>query len=195
MRILVIDNYDSFTFNLVQLFASLGAEVDAVRNDAIDLDAVRARRPAAVVISPGPRRPEHAGISTAIVASLGASLPILGVCLGHQSIAQAFGARIVKDRKIFHGKTSRVFHDGKTIYAGVETPFVAARYHSLVVQPSSLPSCLEVTSRTDDGVIMGLRHREWPIEGVQFHPESFMTPAGSQIARNFLTLYATRGRE
>jgi len=189
MRLLMIDNYDSFTYNLVQYLGELGAEVDVVRHDAITAEEIGARRPDAVVISPGPGRPEDAGVSVAAVhACAEARIPLLGVCLGHQALGLAFGGRIVQARSIMHGKVSRIEHDGRGVFEGVENPFEATRYHSLVVAEAELPPELLVTARTADGEIMGLRHRdpEVPLEGVQFHPESILTRVGKSLLRNFL---------
>jgi anthranilate synthase/aminodeoxychorismate synthase-like glutamine amidotransferase len=192
--ILVIDNYDSFTFNLVQYLEEMGAVVEVARNDAIDCDGIAALRPEAIVISPGPGMPAEAGVSMAAIERFSGAIPILGVCLGHQAIGQAFGGRIVRAPSLMHGKTSAVRHDGRTIYAGLPDPIEATRYHSLVVDAASVPRALEVTATTDDGVIMGLRHREHPTEGVQFHPESILTPAGRDLLANFLrALPATDG--
>ncbi|AGY59342.1 anthranilate synthase component II [Gloeobacter kilaueensis] len=185
--ILVIDNYDSFTYNLVQYLAELGAEVQVRRNDQINLDQVRELAPAAVVISPGPGRPEDAGISGAIVAELGSSLPVLGVCLGHQAIGQVFGGAIVRATELMHGKTSLIHHRGEGVFANLPQPFVATRYHSLVIDRERFPQVLEITAWTEDGTVMGVRHRAWPhIQGVQFHPESILTAAGKDLLRNFL---------
>ncbi len=189
MRVLVVDNYDSFVYNLVQYLGELGAEPIVVRNDEVDLDGLRARSPDALLVSPGPGRPEDAGISTDAIAELGGEgLPVLGVCLGHQCIGQLYGGEVVPAPVLMHGKTSAVHHDGRGVLAGLPEPFVATRYHSLVVDPGSVPACLEVTARTDDGVVMGLRHRELPVEGVQFHPESILTRAGHELLGNFLRL-------
>jgi len=185
-RILVIDNYDSFVYNLVQELGELGAEPEVFRNDAIEVDAIRRSRPDAVVISPGPGRPESAGISMQAVVDIGSTIPLLGVCLGHQCIGQVFGGRIVAAPALMHGKTSEIHHDGLGIFRGLPNPFVATRYHSLVVAPDSISPELDVTARTSDGVIMGLRHRTLPIEGVQFHPESILTPSGPTLLANFL---------
>jgi len=185
-RVLVIDNYDSFVYNLVQELGELGAEPVVHRNDAIDLDGIRAVAPDAILISPGPGRPDGAGISLAVIEQLGADYPILGVCLGHQSIGQAYGGAVVSAPTLMHGKTSAVHHTGVGVFAGLPEPFVATRYHSLVVEPATLPDVLEVTASTDDGVIMGVRHRELPVEGVQFHPESVLTPSGPTLLANFL---------
>ena len=185
-RVLVIDNYDSFVYNLVQELGELGADPVVFRNDAIDVAGIRAAAPDAVLISPGPGRPEDAGVSLAVIAELAGELPILGVCLGHQAIGQAYGGDVVSAPTLMHGKTSAIHHQGEGVFAGLPDPFVATRYHSLVVEPSTLPDVLEVTARTVDGVIMGLRHRELPIEGVQFHPESILTPSGPSLLANFL---------
>ncbi len=191
--IIVIDNYDSFTYNLVQYLGELGAdlpvasEVQVYRNDKISLAEIRRLQPAAVVISPGPGRPEDAGISLELIKELGPSMPILGVCLGHQSIGQVFGGKIVSAPVLMHGKTSQVEHAGVGVFVGLESPMIATRYHSLVIEKQSCPEILEVTAWVDDGTIMGVRHREYPhIEGVQFHPESILTTSGKQLLRNFL---------
>jgi anthranilate synthase component II len=191
--IIVIDNYDSFTYNLVQYLGELGAdlpvakEVQVYRNDQITLEDIRRLQPAAVVISPGPGRPEDAGISLKLIEELGPTLPILGVCLGHQSIGQVFGGKIVSAPVLMHGKTSQVEHAGVGVFVGVESPMIATRYHSLVIEKESCPEVLEVTAWVEDGTIMGVRHREYPhIEGVQFHPESILTTSGKQLLRNFL---------
>ncbi|MBX6378354.1 MAG: aminodeoxychorismate/anthranilate synthase component II [Clostridia bacterium] len=191
--IAVIDNYDSFTYNLVQALASLGARLEVYRNDVLTVEELAARRPEAVLISPGPGRPEDAGISVATVLALGPRVPILGVCLGHQAIGAAFGGRVVRAPALMHGKSSAVHHDGSGLYEGLSNPFEAGRYHSLVVDREGLPDCLEVTAWTDDGVIMGLRHRQWPVEGVQFHPESVLTPEGPRLLANFLRRCGQRG--
>ena len=183
---LIIDNYDSFTYNLVQELGELGAEVVVHRNDAVDIDQIRAEEPDGIVISPGPGRPESAGISMLVVEELGGELPILGVCLGHQAIGQVFGAAIVAAPSLMHGKTSEIHHAGAGLFAGLPDPFVATRYHSLTVAPASVPDVLEVTAWTAEGVLMGLRHRELDIEGVQFHPESIFTPSGPQLLESFL---------
>ena len=186
VRVLLIDNYDSFTYNLVQELGKLGAKPVVHRNDAIDVDGIREANPDALVISPGPGRPEDAGISLQVVSELAGELPILGVCLGHQCIAAAYGGRVVPAPTLMHGKTSAVFHCGTGVFVGLSNPFEATRYHSLVVERESLPDSLEVTAETADGVVMGLRHRELPVEGVQFHPESILTPAGPGLLANFL---------
>ena len=191
--IIVIDNYDSFTYNLVQYLGELGAElpvaseVQVYRNDQISLAEIRQLQPAAVVISPGPGRPEDAGISLELIKELGPTLPILGVCLGHQSIGQVFGGKIVSAPVLMHGKTSQVEHAGVGVFQGVESPMIATRYHSLVIEKQSCPEVLEITAWVEEGTIMGVRHREYPhIEGVQFHPESILTTSGKQLLRNFL---------
>jgi anthranilate synthase component 2 len=187
MRLAMIDNYDSFTYNLVQYLGELGAQVEVFRNDAIGVEALLARRPQGVVISPGPGEPGAAGISVETVhACARRSLPLLGVCLGHQAIGLAFGGRIVRARSVMHGKLSSIQHDGRGLFAGIESPFEATRYHSLVIEPESCPAVLEVTARTADGEIMGVRHREKPIEGVQFHPESILTLVGKPLLQRFL---------
>jgi anthranilate phosphoribosyltransferase len=186
--ILLVDNYDSFTFNLYQYLGELGAEVEVVRNDALGVEDALALRPDRIVISPGPGTPDEAGISLELVRR--SPVPLLGVCLGHQALGQAFGGRVVRAPKLMHGKTSEIRHDGRTIFAGLPDVFTATRYHSLVVEPASVPACLEVSAWTDGGVIMGLRHRERPLEGVQFHPESILTTAGKDLLRNFLGIGA-----
>ena len=195
MRLLMIDNYDSFTYNLVQYLGELGAELDVVRNDAAPLDELVARRPDGVVISPGPGRPEDAGVTVPSVKAFGGrGVPLLGVCLGHQAIGEAFGGKVVRARTLMHGKTSEIRHDGKGVFAGVANGFVATRYHSLVVEGASLPAELEVGANTDDGEIMGLRHRTLPIHGVQFHPESILTESGKQLLANFLAICRSTAR-
>jgi anthranilate synthase/aminodeoxychorismate synthase-like glutamine amidotransferase len=186
MRILMIDNYDSFTYNLVQYLGELGAELEVHRNDAIDVAGARAMAPEAIVISPGPCTPREAGVSVPLLREMAGELPILGVCLGHQCIGEAFGGKVVRARRLMHGKTSPILHDGKTIFAGLPNPFDAMRYHSLLVDADSIPSCLEVSARTAEGEVMGLRHRTLPIEGIQFHPESIGTPEGKKLLANFL---------
>ena len=186
-RVLVIDNYDSFVYNLVQYLAELGADTLVHRNDAISVAEAKAVGPDAVLISPGPGRPTDAGVSNELVTALGPSVPVLGVCLGHQCIAEVFGGAIVRAPEIMHGKTSMIHHEDSGVMAGLDNPFEATRYHSLVVDPGSFPSALEVTARTADGVIMGLRHRELPIEGVQFHPESVLTAGGHRLLANWLS--------
>jgi anthranilate synthase/aminodeoxychorismate synthase-like glutamine amidotransferase len=185
-RILMVDNYDSFTYNLVQFLGQLGADLVVFRNDHLSLADVERVAPDGIVISPGPKAPADAGISKDVLLAFGPDIKTLGVCLGHQCIAEAFGGSVVRAGRVMHGKTSWVFHDGRGVFSGVDTPFEAARYHSLVASGGSLPDCLEVSSWTEDGVVMGLRHREHPIEGIQFHPESFMTGPGLKILENFL---------
>ena len=185
-RVLVVDNYDSFTYNLVQYLGELGAEPIVHRHDAITVDGVAELAPDAILISPGPGQPKDAGISNAVIERLGPTTPVFGVCLGHQCIGEVFGGRIVRAEQVMHGKTSSVSHDGRGVMAGLPDPFEATRYHSLVVERSSLPDVLEITAETPDGVIMGLRHRTLPIEGVQFHPESILTSVGKELLANFL---------
>jgi anthranilate synthase/aminodeoxychorismate synthase-like glutamine amidotransferase len=185
-RIVMIDNYDSFTYNLVQYLGELDAAVTVHRNDAIDLAGVQALAPAAIVISPGPCTPAEAGISVSVLREFAGKIPMLGVCLGHQCIGEAFGGKVVRAGRLMHGKTSPVTHDGRTIFAGLSNPFEAMRYHSLLVDSRTLPACLEVSARSAEGEIMAVRHREYPIEGVQFHPESIGTPEGKNLLRNFL---------
>jgi anthranilate synthase component 2 len=194
MRLLMIDNYDSFTYNLFQYLGEIGAEVEVVRNDAEPLDALLAREPDGVVISPGPGVPENAGISIRGVERFAArGTPVFGVCLGHQSIGVAYGGRIVRARSIMHGKTSRIHHQGQGVFAGLPAGFEATRYHSLVIEKESCPDVLEVTARTEDDEIMGVRHRELPVEGVQFHPESILTEVGKQLLENFTRTCAGGG--
>src|SRR5471030_2686840 len=185
-KILLIDNYDSFTYNLVQAFLVLGAEVDVHRNDAIDVDAARALAPSHLVISPGPGTPQGAGVSMKMIEAFAGRIPIFGVCLGHQSLVEVFGGKVVRAARLMHGKVSPVMHDGKGLYAGMRQNFEAGRYHSLIAEPDSIPAVLEVTSRTAQGEIMGVRHRSLAIEGVQFHPESVLTPDGPKLIGNFL---------
>jgi anthranilate synthase/aminodeoxychorismate synthase-like glutamine amidotransferase len=187
VRILLLDNYDSFTFNLVQYLGELGAEVEVFRNDQIDVAGIRARRPDGLVLSPGPCTPDEAGVTLPAVRELAGALPILGVCLGHQAVGQAFGGRVVRNARILHGKASPVRHRGTGLYAGMPSPFAAGRYHSLVVERRSLPAALRVTSWTDQGEIMGLRHRKLDVEGVQFHPESILTEDGKKLLGNWLS--------
>ncbi len=186
--ILMIDNYDSFTYNLYQYLGVLGVEVDVRRNDQITLDEIESIKPGRIVISPGPGSPKSAGISIAVIKQYHHKLPILGVCLGHQAIGAAFGGRVVHAAQIMHGKTSEIHHDGKSIFEGLPDYFTATRYHSLAVERESLPSCLEVSAVAEDGEIMGMRHRDHPVEGVQFHPESILTDVGIRILENFLRL-------
>ena len=185
-RVLVVDNYDSFVYNLVQELGELGADPVVYRNDAISVAGIKAEAPDAILISPGPGRPDDAGISMEVVATLGGAIPILGVCLGHQCIGQVFGGRIVSAPTLMHGKTLEIHHSGTGIFRGLPEPFVATRYHSLVVAPESVPAVLGVTATSTDGVIMGLRHAAMAIEGVQFHPESILTPSGPSLLANFL---------
>ena len=186
--ILVIDNYDSFTFNLVQYLGEMGRELEVFRNDEITIPEIADLAPDSIVISPGPGRPEDSGIIIEAIREFAGNIPILGVCLGHQAIGAAFGGRIVSAPTIMHGKTSDVYHDGRTIFRDLPVPFRATRYHSLVVEPASFPGCLEVSAKTKDGVIMGLRHREMIVEGVQFHPESILTDVGKKMLSNFVNL-------
>jgi len=187
-HIVVIDNYDSFTYNLVQYLETLGAECDVVLNDACDVAGIAARQPDGIVISPGPCTPDEAGVSLATVEHLAGKVPILGVCLGHQSIGQAFGGHVVRAERLMHGKTSPIEHDGKSIFRGLDNPFTATRYHSLLVERSSLPDSLEVSAWTSEGEIMGLRHKTLAVEGVQFHPESILTDEGMALLRNWLSV-------
>jgi para-aminobenzoate synthetase component 2 len=187
VKILMIDNYDSFTYNLVQYLGELGVETMVRRNDKIDVAGVRALKPDAIVISPGPCTPSEAGISLAILREMAGEKPMLGVCLGHQCMAEAFGGKVVRADRLMHGKTSPVMHDGKGVFAGLSNPMEAMRYHSLIVEHGRIPQCLEVSAHTAEGEIMGLRHREYAIEGVQFHPESIGTPEGKALLQNFLT--------
>jgi anthranilate synthase component 2 len=189
--LLLIDNYDSFTFNLAQYLGELGQDVKVLRNDAVDVAGIRALAPERIVVSPGPGRPEHAGVTLALIREFAGSIPILGVCLGHQAIGQAFGGKVIRAKEIMHGKTSPIRHRGAGIFARLADPFDATRYHSLIVERASLPDCLEITAWTEhpDGSfdeIMGLRHKTLPVEGVQFHPESILTPSGHDLLRNFL---------
>ena len=184
--LLMIDNYDSFTYNLYQYLSELGADVETVRNDKISLEAIEAMAPEGIIISPGPCTPRQAGASNDIIRHFGPKLPVLGVCLGHQCVGEVYGAKVDRAGEIRHGKTSMIHHTGEGVLAGLPNPFEAIRYHSLVVYREDLPDCLEVTAWTDNGLIMGLRHKEYPVEGVQFHPESIMTPVGHDLLQNFL---------
>ena len=192
--ILVVDNYDSFTYNLVQYLGELGAEVEVHRNDAIDTAGIARRAPEGILISPGPGTPDEAGVTLATVRELGSSIPLLGVCLGHQAIGQAFGGRVIRAPRLMHGRTSPIEHGGHGVFAGLPSPFRATRYHSLIVEREGLPAELEVTAWTAEGEIMGLRHRSLPIEGVQFHPESFLTEHGHAMLRTFLDRLPEHGR-
>jgi anthranilate synthase/aminodeoxychorismate synthase-like glutamine amidotransferase len=187
--LLMIDNYDSFTYNLVQYFMELGADVAVYRNDAVTVEEMEAMRPRLIVISPGPCDPARAGVSVEAIKHFAGRVPILGVCLGHQAIGHAFGGEVVKAARLMHGKTSMIYHDGRTIYDGMENPFEANRYHSLIVRRATLPASLEVSAWTEMDEIMGLRHRTLPVEGVQFHPESILTRAGKGLLKNFLKVY------
>ncbi len=191
--ILLLDNYDSFTYNLVQYLREMAADIQVFRNDALTLDAIAAARPTALVLSPGPGRPEDAGLTCAAIRTFSGQIPILGVCLGHQAIGQVFGAQVVHARQLMHGKTSDVTSDGKGLFEGLARPFKAMRYHSLVLERASLPAVLEVTATSEDGEIMGVRHGLHLTEGIQFHPESIMTPVGKRILRNFLKMASGRG--
>ncbi|CAM4459737.1 aminodeoxychorismate/anthranilate synthase component II [Paenibacillus phoenicis] len=184
--ILVIDNYDSFTYNLVQYLGELGEEVTVRRNDEIDLAGIEALQPDHILISPGPCTPNEAGITLDLIEHFKGVIPIFGVCLGHQAIGQAFGGKVIRAERLMHGKTSPIYHQGESVFAGLPSPFTATRYHSLIVERESLPDCLEITAETAEGEIMGLRHKEYAVEGVQFHPESIITQHGHQILRNFL---------
>jgi len=186
--ILVIDNYDSFTYNLVQYLGELGQEIIVKRNDEIDLTGIAELSPDHILISPGPCSPNEAGISLAVIERFKGEIPIFGVCLGHQAIGQAFGGEVVRAEKLMHGKTSDIYHDGKSIFADIPSPYTATRYHSLIVKRETLPDCLKISAETADGEIMGLRHKEYPIEGVQFHPESIITENGLTLLRNFLAI-------
>jgi anthranilate synthase/aminodeoxychorismate synthase-like glutamine amidotransferase len=185
--ILMIDNYDSFTYNLVQYLGELGAEIQVYRNDQISVAEIERLSPEKIVISPGPCTPREAGVSCEVIRHFAGHVPLLGVCLGHQCIGEVFGGEVVRAPALFHGKTSLIYHDGKTIFRGLSYPFEATRYHSLVIRRDILPDCLEISAETDDGVIMGVRHREWLVEGVQFHPESILTSEGKKLLANFLS--------
>lgn len=184
--VLMIDNYDSFTYNLVQYLGELGREVKVIRNDKIDCEEIGRLKPAHMIISPGPCTPNEAGVSLAAITRFAGEIPILGVCLGHQAIGQAFGGNVVRAGRLMHGKTSPIHHDGRTVFHGLPSPYNATRYHSLIVERETLPACLEITAWTGEGEIMGIRHRELPVEGVQFHPESILTEHGHRLLENFL---------
>ncbi len=184
--LLIIDNYDSFTYNLVQYLGELGAEMSVHRNDRITLQEIEKMQPSKIVISPGPCTPKEAGISVDVIRAFGAEIPILGVCLGHQAIGEAFGGEVVRAARLMHGKTSMIEHDGRTVYRGLPNPFEATRYHSLIIRRESMPDTLEITAWTEEGEVMGVRHKSFPIEGVQFHPESILTRVGKDLLKNFL---------
>ena len=184
--ILMIDNYDSFTYNLVQYMGELGADIRVERNDQITIDEIESLNPEKIVISPGPCTPEKAGVSVAVIRHFAGKIPLLGVCLGHQSVGAAFGGEVIKAGKLMHGKTSEVRHDGKTLFKNLPNPFTATRYHSLVLNRKTLPDCFEISAESDDNEIMGIRHKELPVEGVQFHPESILTPNGKDLLKNFI---------
>ncbi|HHT9129573.1 MAG TPA: anthranilate synthase component II [Candidatus Brocadiaceae bacterium] len=186
--VIIIDNYDSFTYNLVQQVGAFGTRMEVFRNDKISLEEIEGKRPDHIIISPGPCTPKEAGISNEVIKHFSGKIPILGVCLGHQCIAYSYKAEVIRARRLMHGKTSLITHDGKTIYKGLSNPFVATRYHSLIVKEDTLPDCLEVTARADNDEIMGIRHKEYPLEGVQFHPESFLTEEGPKLLKNFLAI-------
>jgi anthranilate synthase/aminodeoxychorismate synthase-like glutamine amidotransferase len=196
--IFVLDNYDSFTYNLVQMLGELGAELEVRRNDEVTVRAIEAMQPQALILSPGPGRPEDAGILLETIRYFGmegtTKIPMLGVCLGHQAIGAVFGGKVIRAPSLVHGKSTEVLHDGRTIYTGLPRPFAAGRYHSLVVAPGSIPSCLQVSAKTREGVVMGLRHKRLPIEGVQFHPESILTTAGRDLLKNFLVIVSNGNR-
>jgi len=184
--ILIIDNYDSFTYNLVHIVAEQTSNYKVIRNDAVSISDIRHLKPLKILISPGPGRPKEAGITEELIKSLGKEIPVLGVCLGHQAIGEVFGAKVVHAPKLMHGKTSKIFHDGKSVFKDIENGFTATRYHSLVLEPDSIPDVLEITARSEDKVIMGVRHKQYPIEGIQFHPESILTSQGAKIIQNWL---------
>jgi anthranilate synthase/aminodeoxychorismate synthase-like glutamine amidotransferase len=186
--ILLLDNYDSFTYNLAQYLGELGCQVEVHRNDRISVEQIAKRKPERIVISPGPCTPQEAGICVELIQKLAGKMPILGVCLGHQAIGAAFGGKIIRAPKLFHGKTSQIRHDGSGVFRGLPNPFTATRYHSLIVERKSLPRELQVTAETDDDIIMGMQHRQYPLMGVQFHPESVLTESGKQLLKNFLSL-------
>lgn len=184
--LLILDNYDSFTYNLVQYFGELGAEMQVHRNDAITVEEIQRLKPERICISPGPCTPNEAGISLELIRQMGESTPILGVCLGHQSIGQVYGGEVVRAERLMHGKTSPIYHEGVSVFAGLESPFEATRYHSLIVRRETLPNCLQITAWTQEGEIMGLQHKQYPVHGVQFHPESILTQDGKKMLENFL---------
>lgn len=184
--LLIIDNYDSFTYNLVQYFGELGAEMKIIRNDAMTLEEIQALQPSRICVSPGPCTPNEAGVSCAVIKHFGPTTPILGVCLGHQSIGQVYGGDVIRAPRLMHGKTSPIHHDGTSVFRGLSNPFEATRYHSLIVKRETLPDCLQITAWTEEGEIMGLAHKEYPVHGVQFHPESILTQEGKQLLQNFL---------
>ena len=186
--LLIIDNYDSFTYNLVQYFGELGAEMKIIRNDAMSIDEIRALKPTRICVSPGPCTPHEAGVSCAVIQTFGPHMPILGVCLGHQSIGQVYGGDVVRADRLMHGKTSPIHHDGTSVFKDLPNPFEATRYHSLIVKRSTLPDCLKITAWTEEGEIMGLSHKQHPVHGVQFHPESILTQEGKHLLENFLTI-------
>ncbi|MBD3390992.1 MAG: anthranilate/aminodeoxychorismate synthase component II [Chitinivibrionales bacterium] len=188
--LLIIDNYDSFTFNLVQYLGEIYTDIQVYRNDKTTIEEIRDLMPRAIVISPGPCTPKEAGISVDVVRRLGPAIPVLGVCLGHQSVGAAFGGNVVRAPYLMHGKVSEIHHDGQTIFDGLQNPFIATRYHSLVVERASCPDCLTISAETNDGIIMGLRHKEYPVEGIQFHPESILTDVGKDLLRNFVRRFA-----
>jgi anthranilate synthase/aminodeoxychorismate synthase-like glutamine amidotransferase len=189
--IVMIDNYDSFTYNLVQYLGELGEDLHVIRNDELTVDEIRALSPKLIVISPGPGTPDDAGITLSVIEKLAGEIPIFGVCLGHQSIGQAFGGKIIRASQLMHGKTSDIHHDGKGVFQNLPTPFTATRYHSLIIDPASIPDSLEISAQTETGEIMAIRHRFLPIEGVQFHPESLLSQYGKQILINFIRTYAS----
>jgi anthranilate synthase/aminodeoxychorismate synthase-like glutamine amidotransferase len=193
--ITIIDNYDSFTYNLVQYIKEMGTPVTVYRNDEMTLEDIEATQPSGIVISPGPGRPENAGLTVAVIQHFKGKVPILGVCLGHQAIGHAFGAEVISAKRLMHGKTSTVQADGEGLYQGIRKPFQAMRYHSLAISKESLPTCLKITSESEDGEIMGLRHADYVIEGIQFHPESIMTPVGKRLLRNFLKMTENNRKE
>ena len=193
LRVVVVDNYDSFTYNLVQYLESLGARCDVRLNDATTVEAIAAANPDGILLSPGPGTPDDAGVTLEVIRELGSRFPLLGVCLGHQAIAQAFGGRVVRAARLMHGKTSPIEHDGRALFAGLPSPFAATRYHSLIVETASVPSCLEPSARTAEGELMGLRHTSLAIEGVQFHPESILTEHGLHLMKNWLEMLGKPG--